>query len=80
MNGMNILLASVPIILATIAAFFWWHGSNVVIRDGDPKSTGSVFIRGIDVISTWREQGKWNSAAAIVTGFALFAQTISLLL
>ena len=67
----------ISLIVASVAAGFWLKAAKVVVRDGDPESTGFVFIEGVDVQSTVREQGRWNSRAALATAAALIAQAIS---
>lgn len=71
------LLTWMSLIIAFVAAGFWLKAAKVVVRHGDPGSTGTVFVEGVDVQSTVREQGRWNSRAALATAVALVAQALS---
>lgn len=58
-------------IFGFVAAGLWYKASTVIIKEGDPKAKGGVFINGVDVSSTAYEQGRSNKFAAIATGVAV---------
>ena len=71
------LLVWISLVIAFVAAGLWLKASKTIVRDGDPKSRGSVFKNGIDVQSTASEQSRWNSWAATATAIALLVQATS---
>ena len=73
----EIILAWTSLVIALVAAYFWWKASKVKIKHGDPRATGDLIINDIDVVSTAREQSRLNSYAACTTAAALIFQAIS---
>jgi hypothetical protein len=61
-----------------ISALLWARAATVEVKQGDPRSTGSTFIEGIDVSSTLREQGRWNRHGAIATAIAMLLQAAAI--
>jgi hypothetical protein len=68
------------IVLAALAAGFWWKASTIEIHRGDPRSKGGFFKNTLDVVSTAFEQSRWNKWAAIATAASIIAQTIAQLI
>ena len=71
------LLTWLSLIIAFVAASLWLKAAKVIVRRGDSRSKGTVFIECVDVQSTASEQSRWNSRAAIATAGALVAQPTS---
>ena len=80
LEGWVIYVQLVSIVVGFVAAGAWLKAANVEVKKGDPRSKGSVFMNGIDVNSTHREQTRWNSYAAIFTAIAISCQAGVLLI
>ena len=77
LDSIAVLLTWISLVVAFVAAIIWIKASNIVIRKGDPKSRGTIFMQNVDVQSTATEQSRWNSRAALATAVALIAQGAS---
>jgi hypothetical protein len=60
---------------AVVSAFLWWKSSTIEIREDHPKAdkTSGVYLNGVDVLTTYRIQAKWNKWAAIATGVSVLS-------
>jgi hypothetical protein len=77
-RAVSLVLRLLAIVFGIVAALLWFKASKIEVREGSPQAKsgillGSYDIR-IDVISTSREQGKWNGWAAIATGLSVLMQ------
>jgi hypothetical protein len=66
--------------LATVvSSTLWWKASTIEIDEHHPLAdrVNGVFLNGIDVLTTYRHQSKWNKWAAFATGVSIAFPWIS---
>ena len=77
----SLILRVGAIIFGIVAALLWFKASKIEVREGSPQAKSGFPLLGgrdgrIDVISTSREQGKWNGWAAIATALSVVIQAL----
>lgn len=60
-----------------MSAGLWWWAAKVVIKRGDAKAAGNIFLGDVAIQATVKEQAKFNSWAAIATGIAAFTAALA---
>ena len=63
---------------AIASAYLWWYASTIEIRVGNSlaDTVHGVFLNDVDVLTTYRVQGKWNKWAALATGLSVFLSSL----
>lgn len=76
----KLILTWGSLIAAIVAAAWWLKASVTEVRKGDPRFRIGLVFQDIDLISTSREQTKWNKWAAVATAISVLMQAIGSLL
>jgi len=77
LRTVSLILRVGAIVLGIVAAFLWFKASKIEVRQASRLAKSGICLSGIDVISTSREQGKWNGWAAIATGLSVLMQAVT---
>jgi hypothetical protein len=74
------ILSWLAVLSGFASAGLWWWAATLVIKKGDPRATGDIFIGGEAVKTTGRLQAQYNAWAAIATGVATAASALTQLI
>ena len=72
-----VLLKYLAGIAAFVSAFLWWYSSTIEITETNPVALSGVYLNGVDVLTTYRIQARWNKWAAIATGISIIFPWLS---
>jgi hypothetical protein len=71
----NFLLIWGGIAAGLVAAALWYRAARIVVRKGDPRAARDIFLGGVAIQTTAREQSRYNQYAALATALSVLLQT-----